>query len=557
MPNAKRLDRGEAASRHADARAVAHDLNEPRRREVVAGTDVDVRNAKETRDDAADDRKRVVHNQVGPKAFDIPPDGLRVLAGKRHISEMLRPRVVVNARERVLGKEIDEMSAVLFDSGTEARVGEDVDAGAGSREISDEKRDPLEMAPVRHAEEGDRRATHPESYTAPPTNGGSVCHADRESTPGVDDLYLTIAKAAGRRDHRALVTALHELATSASGPAILATLPRHGLGLLVLNQLDTLTLRQIFADDIVATFERWRTVPRVTPRALLQHFHDLRHALDRDGVPVLLLKGFVFAERLYGGIDRRPQFDVDVLVRHGDVRRTGRWLRRRSFRQTGFDSHSRTFTKDGWKLDVHGSLRTAPAYAIDETAMWAEAVDLDLGGPCRTLSDEWHLVLLVLSAFEDLGQGMVKIKQLLDLYLLLTAMDATTDWDRFFARRRTENTMGIAIDILALVVALFHAERDVPSLVRALDARVGSGAVTTRLDALRLVFAERKAAPNLAWFARVYPGNMAVYLAHFWYGSFPGNVKTFRLGRFASSVAIAFRRRTIGRAAIAANRARR
>ena len=39
--------------------------------------------------------------------------------------------------------------------------------------------------------------------------------------------------------------------------------------------------------------------------------------------------------------------------------------------------------------------------------------------------------MLLLSLFEDVGQGTTRLKQLLDGYLLLRQMDAVTDWDAF------------------------------------------------------------------------------------------------------------------------------
>src|SRR5262249_49533400 len=159
-----------------------------------------------------------------------------------------------------------------------------------------------------------------------------------------------------------------------------------------------------------------------------------------------------FAERLYGGLRRRPQHDIDLLVRSRDFRRAARSFRRLGFARKGRDLHSLSFIRDDVSVDVHRYLRWAPAYALDEAAIWDTALDVHVEGVAmRTLSDEHSLVMLAMAAFEDLGQGAAKLKQLLDLYLLLRRVDATFDWEAFFLRRERENLLAVTVNVLALV----------------------------------------------------------------------------------------------------------
>ena len=58
------------------------------------------------------------------------------------------------------------------------------------------------------------------------------------------------------------------------------------------------------------------------------------------------------------------------------------------------------------------------------------------GRQIPTISDADTLLLLVLSIYEDAGQGAAKLKQLLDLLLLATDVDSTLDWVAFLDRRR-------------------------------------------------------------------------------------------------------------------------
>jgi hypothetical protein len=334
-----------------------------------------------------------------------------------------------------------------------------------------------------------------------------------------------VARCAGLGDREALLDALVAL----TGPpeAVAELLRRHHLVRLVHALLPDATLRARLPAERVDALASRRPIQRLPAEALLAAFDEVRAAFAAAGLPLLLLKGLAFAERLYGGLDRRPQHDIDVLVRRRDRRRARRLLGELGFSDHAYDLHSRTVVRDGVAIDVHHALRRAPAFAIDEAELWRTAVEQAVGPRrIRTLSDEYALVLLVLAAFEDLGQGMAKLKQLLDLYLLARAVDAALDWERFLARRERENLLAVSTTVLALVLALFEADGELPRLATALEHRRGRCALAGRDEALALVAAPRKDVASLAWFGRVYPGSLWLHLLWFWAGGFPANLRS-------------------------------
>src|SRR5204863_4089672 len=72
----------------------------------------------------------------------------------------------------------------------------------------------------------------------------------------------------------------------------------------------------------VESLEELRVVAeagRARAHTLLPEALEIRAALERATVPALWLKGLTFADRLYGGIDRRYQRDHDLLVHEKDV----------------------------------------------------------------------------------------------------------------------------------------------------------------------------------------------------------------------------------------------
>jgi hypothetical protein len=282
--------------------------------------------------------------------------------------------------------------------------------------------------------------------------------------------------------------------------------------------------------ELLSSLASGRRTRRVPVEALLDSFDEVHRELALAEVPALLLKGLYFGQRLYGALDLRPQFDVDVLVQRPLLGRAVRVLRRCGFARTAYDLHSVTLVRHGVKVDLHRSLRSAPAYRLNEDEFWSRAREVVIAGRrVPTLSDEHTLVLLILSSFEDLGQGMLKLKQLLDLFLLLREVDGTSDWERFLARRERENLFAVSINLLALVLDAFEARDRLPRLDAALRPHSDRICHADREAALALIAAPRKASANLAWFARVYPGSMAHYLAWFWAGGFPDNLR--QIGR--------------------------
>lgn len=341
--------------------------------------------------------------------------------------------------------------------------------------------------------------------------------------------YVEVARAIAARDPQAVAAALSALHDSPETVAL--TLRAHHLVGLVRRDLADLGDGRGVDPALVQALAAAQPIARATPGELRSLFVEVRDALEPIGIPVLLLKGQSFAERLYGGLDRRPQFDVDVLVPRRAARRARRVLVARGFRRTDYDLHSETLVRGTAKVDIHHCLRAAPAYALREATLWRDALDITIAGErARTLSDEHTVLLLVLGLFEDLGQGMARLKQLVDLVRLLEKVDATLDWPQFFIDRAAENLLRITLTMLILVVEVMQAQAVAPRLVRRLAAYSpmacdGSG---DRDRALGLLAAPRKAPANLAWFADVYPGWFTAYLAQFWWGGFPANLRQLR-----------------------------
>lgn len=92
-----------------------------------------------------------------------------------------------------------------------------------------------------------------------------------------------------------------------------------------------------------------------------------------------------------------------------------------------------------------------------EDERWATAIAVAAAGLAfRTLSDEHTIVALivalVVATFENVGQGMACMKQIVDLVLLVRDVEALADWDTFLARRERQNLAAITTNVLDLVL---------------------------------------------------------------------------------------------------------
>jgi hypothetical protein len=340
--------------------------------------------------------------------------------------------------------------------------------------------------------------------------------------------YAHIARAAASNDVAGLAEALDSI--DADVGQVAATLLRFRLGQLVLATLSPAALDDHpVAVELRAFFERHGVALRSDPAEHLRAFAEIRDVLVGHDIPVLLLKGVVLARRLYGGIDRRPQHDVDLLVHRHDARRAGQLVRSLGYARQRRDSHAVTMQRGAVQVDLHRRLRSAPAYGIDETAAWRTAHEEMIAGTrLRTLSDETTLALIVTSLVEDIAFGMAKMTSLCDIWLLLRHLDATTDWEAWFSQRAEEGLDAIAVNGGALALVALDGAGDAPNFMRAVRQRAHHLRVRDRAHALELTEAAKGSAANMAWMGQIYPGRLLAFRLHPFVSGLPGTLRGLR-----------------------------
>lgn len=208
--------------------------------------------------------------------------------------------------------------------------------------------------------------------------------------------------------------------------------------------------------------------------------HKLLREFDRIGVRVMLLKGAALAATVYGSFPRRPMGDLDILVPASDAERAWEHVRGLGWTleyENGdefygeFHHLAALVDPSPMKLilEIHRSmLPFGGPFTFDESALWADAVPVKLGGADAFVPSDLHqlLHLSVHFAWSHMFSGLGR-----------TVRDVTTlvyahpiDWDAFVALARGAGAGTCAYWTLAISRTLAGA--DVPeSVLEALRPR--------------------------------------------------------------------------------------
>ena len=271
---------------------------------------------------------------------------------------------------------------------------------------------------------------------------------------------------------------------------------RHRVGMFLYRHLDAMQLpgvpKAVFMD-------LWRSYEQ-NARANAARVEELRQVTDllsAAGIPVVVYKGPLLAQQLYGDVTMREFEDLDLLVRPVDVARVKALLCAASYdvaddmtehaeayvARSGAHYH-RCFVHRGtgallevhWKTDVY-----FPVEQQDDQ-WWASRPSVRLGGAAyRTFDDSELLLLLCLHLVKHQGHRLgwlVEIGELTNRANLdWTAVeDAAT---RLRCRRRVAIALKLAADSVAApvppeILAAERASRRVIAATAAMRARLAA-----------------------------------------------------------------------------------
>lgn len=172
----------------------------------------------------------------------------------------------------------------------------------------------------------------------------------------------------------------------------------------------------------------------------------LLRLFEREGVPVIPLKGPALAETLYPHPALRPCSDLDLLVRRDSVPRVDdllhglgycRWADAHSFRfDLAYDRATLYEGPSGVRVDLHWGLLSEPRYAWDEReglTVWDRAVRIRVAG-VEALGLCPEDLLLYLAVHLAVHHALAGVLWYYDLYLVIERWASTLDWEALIAR---------------------------------------------------------------------------------------------------------------------------
>jgi len=296
-------------------------------------------------------------------------------------------------------------------------------------------------------------------------------------------------------------------------------------------------LKNLFATspDIVAC------LPEPIPDRLHKHVNQQRNRqqkyiselasvtnlLEEAGIRVMALKGPSLGQRLFGDPLKRFFGDLDALVDPDQIADAITVLQSRGYSLAkGLSrlsdhrlrtNHAVELRYDTIRIDLHWHFRNVPYYRIDMSKVWLERRTIEIAGnPVRIASDEHTVVLLCLSVIDDLSMGKLRIKHMLDLYLMLQVFDPNYDWEHFFAERVADNTLSVVLNAIAILEGISPSGL-LPLKLRE-EMQRHEDLIVTRNPATcaQLVIQERKSFLTWLWLIQVYPSSSFRDLIDFW-----------------------------------------
>jgi hypothetical protein len=312
------------------------------------------------------------------------------------------------------------------------------------------------------------------------------------------------------------------------------------------NQLSGI-LYSILSNSKLGSFFPDTFVPQFKPSYLKQWIHNeklvreievLSNLFNVAGEEVIFLKGPFLAQRFYGNIDRRAIADIDFLVKKEQIDGIELLLEKNGYMRKSiilpnkslsiYFTHHFEYVRDEIALELHWTLSTHFTFRIDYQRIWLQKKKYEFRKKSYwVLSDEYELVLQMLSIFKDTELGTITLKSFLDAYMILKTIGNCINWDEFFADRKKEGIYQISINTLDLVLSLLNCRDEFQKLSSYIEESLVFIKYKNFDDKLNLLNRSRLAIQNKLWTFGLYSTNPLN--SFFWWAiSLPFRLTTYR-----------------------------
>ncbi len=238
--------------------------------------------------------------------------------------------------------------------------------------------------------------------------------------------------------------------------ALLATAARHWLGPVLFN-----ILKPYYSGTNIPPYyqEQLRRIYLNAAARNVRLYNQLEEVvkkLNKNGIPVMLLKGSHLAKYVYGNIALRPMGDIDLMVKQVDLETVHNF-----FLQDGYSVLEEPWNyqkNNGIPVEIHPHIKRLPREErVSIQGLWARGDKFFLGPEeVYTLCPEDLILHLSLhSCMEhDLNNGL---KTCFDIYHTVKFYDRRLNWEQLWTRAEDwgiENTVYLMIALTEKLIGL-------------------------------------------------------------------------------------------------------
>lgn len=233
---------------------------------------------------------------------------------------------------------------------------------------------------------------------------------------------------------------LHRIAAS-DWPAIYAEADRHDVTPNLYHSVKPHARNLAASEDLMTAMRRKYLIAVARNLHLFQELSGLLNEFNKEGIPVVLLKGAHLAAEVYDDMGLRNMCDIDLLVKQADLMRVERLLLSRGAdpedRRRVIGSDNKHFgyqlAESGLRVEVHWALVTGDSFRIgwEETEARLRPITIN-SIPALALCPEDLLLHLCLHTAGHLNA--LHVRMLCDMVAVGQRYGAKLDWPGLVAR---------------------------------------------------------------------------------------------------------------------------
>jgi hypothetical protein len=198
-------------------------------------------------------------------------------------------------------------------------------------------------------------------------------------------------------------------------------------------------------------------------------YRELIRVLNKENIPVIILKGIALIELIYSNPALRPMIDIDLLIAKKDVDHVKQIMNHMGSRfmdkhvskiSSTIHKHIPGFIYKGVLVEYHTQLVSKKSNIhIDIDAVWKNKQEMLLHNEyVYTLDYEWSLLFLCIHAQSHLLDGKFKLIWFIDIALYLRKHRNKIDFEKFMMLIDQSNSNRLVAGAFFLINTYFNID---------------------------------------------------------------------------------------------------